>query len=354
MKKILYVNTGLIVSAVCVFLVLVVFSLPAVSDPPGEKQLSPFVEQFPIGWIDWDNGYIYGTGRGYLHVNKGSRPKAKRTAKVVATRNIVHLAANIRLDDKKNLEALGKEKVVIKVSALVHFREHKTELIGNIQHPYYEVTLKAPLNGVQGLTSNLLNRLKTIPDWKDLPKKSPDKGIDDSGQPWLVLDARGLPQLAQVRPALFPKVVTPTGKDVYAVNSVNEESLRKRGMVRYVVSDTPQEQLLSSSMAINKLFAAAGLLFPVQNAYAEEAKPEENNKGMKKQKRGRFIIKNVQEAQGLSQANLVISESDALQLKAEDASTNILKQCRVIVIVSSPIGGIEGKNQVYIAKHPDR
>ena len=48
-------------------------------------------------------------------------------------------------------------------------------------------------------------------------------------------------------------------------------------------------------------------------------------------------------------ANLVISESDARNIREEDASSQILKKCRVIVIVSSSIGGIEGRFLPHIA-----
>ncbi len=303
-------------------------------------KFSPFLEIFPIGNIDWDNGYIYGMGRGYLSVNNGSRPKAKRTAKVVAQSNIVKLAAGVRLDDRQTLEALGKERVVIKVSALVHFSEYRTVLVDNTANPYYEVTLRAPLNGVQGLTSNLLNKLKTIPDWRGLPSKPYAPASDDSAHPWLVLDVRGLQNQGQVRPALFPKVVTPSGETVYTVSGVNEEALTKRGMARYVVSDVPGDQLVSGTENLQRLFDAAGILSPVRSAFAEE----------KKQKRGNFIVKDVKQIQGLSQTNLVVSENDALQLKEEDKATDILKQCRVIIVVSSPIGGIEGKNSSWMAQ----
>ncbi|MEJ2199915.1 MAG: hypothetical protein P8X63_02710 [Desulfuromonadaceae bacterium] len=54
-------------------------------------------------------------------------------------------------------------------------------------------------------------------------------------------------------------------------------------------------------------------------------------------------MKKVQNLQGLSRTNLVISEKDAQELKQEDASSQILQKCRVIIIVSSPIGGIEAR-----------
>ncbi len=54
------------------------------------------------------------------------------------------------------------------------------------------------------------------------------------------------------------------------------------------------------------------------------------------------------QAEGLKKTNLVISQSDADQLKKEDISSQVLRECRVIVIVNSPIGGVEGNILQYI------
>jgi hypothetical protein len=65
--------------------------------------------------------------------------------------------------------------------------------------------------------------------------------------------------------------------------------------------------------------------------------------GRKRKKRGSFVIAGAQQAQGLRKTNLIISEKDARKIRAEDASSDILKECRVIVVVSGTVGGIEGK-----------
>ena len=77
-------------------------------------------------------------------------------------------------------------------------------------------------------------------------------------------------------------------------------------------------------------------LFSPRIAHGEEKR--------RRKKRGKYIIKNVREAKGLMKTNLVISESDARDIRNEDASSQILKKCRVIVIVSSSLGGIEGRS----------
>ena len=46
----------------------------------------------------------------------------------------------------------------------------------------------------------------------------------------------------------------------------------------------------------------------------------------KRKKRGKYIITDVQEVQGLMKTNVVISESDARSIREEDASNQILKK----------------------------
>jgi hypothetical protein len=69
-----------------------------------------------------------------------------------------------------------------------------------------------------------------------------------------------------------------------------------------------------------------------------------------RRRRGRYIVADVKDVQGLAKTNLVVSTADAMELQAEDATSQILKKCRVVVLVSSPIGGIEGRLPVRIAK----
>jgi hypothetical protein len=335
-----------------VLLSVFILFFPAFSSSLEDDTFLPFIEKYPYGRIDWDNGIIYGVGRGYLHLNKNSESIALRAAQVIAAGNILKTAAGLRLDDRQTLESLGKGRVIIELKALVRYTIFKTELIKNVRQPFYEVTLQAPLTGVEGLTSMLISKLKTVPlDWLGLPRPSGESVSDDEEKPWLVLDARDLPRKKTVKPAVFPKIVSESGETLYESNKVDESALVKRGMARYVVSDKPKEGLISGKKSpdridqIDRILAEAGFLF-----LADEAVAGDNEK---RTKRKNYIVKDVKEAQGLMNTNLLISDVDTRQLKSEDASSQILKQCRVIVIVSSPIGGVEGKIDKLLAKAAD-
>ena len=327
-------------------IILFVLFLPAFSSSIEDDRFSPFIETYPNGRIDWESGLIYGVGRGYLHLNNDSEASARRAAHVIAAGNILKVAAGVRLDDRRTLETLGKDRVVIELKALVRYKVHKTEFIKDDKQPYYEVILRAPLTGVEGLTSMLITSLKTVPlDWMNLPKPSGEAVTDDEEKPWLVLDARDLSKKNRVKPAIFPKILSETGEIIYEPGNVDETAIIKRGMARYVVSEEPKEGFVSQKDSVEHILERAGFMISTGEAVAGE--PE------KRRKRKNYIVKDVRQAQGLMNTNLLISAADTQELKSEDASSRILKQCRVIVIVSSPIGGIEGNIPSFLAKIPD-
>jgi len=91
----------------------------------------------------------------------------------------------------------------------------------------------------------------------------------------------------------------------------------------------------------DSLAELTNILFSPRPAIAQEEKI--------RKKRKRFIVKKAEGLQGLSRTNLVISQNDALAFRAQDSASQILKNCRVIVIVSSPVGGVEGQLPRYLS-----
>ncbi len=330
-----------------IIMFLIIIFIPARSESEKDNQFSPYIESFRSGWIDWEKGMIYGIGHGYLHLNQNSSQIAMRAAHVIALQSILKVAAGVRLDDHQTLASLGKGRVIIELKGLVRASEYKKEFINNSSKPYYKTILKAPLKGVEGLTSRLITQLKVKAfEWKAFPMQTiDDVSISkDDDQPWLVLDARKLTSGQKVKPALFPKIMSPNGKIVYELGNVSEASLSKRGMITYVTSDQSATQLQSghelSKVFLNKI----NYLLSAKEALAETKD--------RRRKRRRFIIKEVQNVKGLNRTNLLISENDARELAQEDLSSRILKDCRVIVIISTPIGGIEGSMPSYLAFRP--
>ncbi|MBW2303233.1 MAG: hypothetical protein JRF57_05910 [Deltaproteobacteria bacterium] len=297
----------------------------------------PFIEAFPNGKTDWDAGYFYGTGKGYLKPNGDSKARAIKAAEAGALGAILQVAARIRVDDHRTLERLQKEGVILQIRGLIHYEPVERTFIRK-ENPYYQVTYRAPLRGVEGLATKLLPRLRS-----GFAPPRPGQGpfmedLKEDG-PWLVLDARGLPREAGIQPALFPRILTEEGETVSDMETVDQEALTRRGMARYVVSEEPLRD--SRGSIGGALFSLLQHILGPDPAFAQGTH--------KRKKRGRYIIKRVKGAEGLLRTNLVISERDAKDLRAEDAASGILKQCRVIVVVSGSIGGIEGGHQGFLA-----
>jgi hypothetical protein len=327
--------------AVTVIIAGILFA-PSIVNSDEERTFTSFIQKFATGRIDWDKGIVYGTGRAYLDQNVQSIPMAMRAAKLIAASNILKLAAGINLDDRRKLGELGDGNFVIHLKAFLRFAEHDARLVDNTKRPYYEVTRKTHLTGISGLNVQILKQIKSIdPDMLHFPQKAAEPITEGEDDPWLVLDARDLPNLDRVQPALFPKISTTTGETVYNLGSINPAALEKRPMVSYVESPEEARHLQSLYTPAGNLTAFIDAFLNTRSAIAEEGKI--------RKKRRRFIIKKVEGLQGLSKTNLVISQKDALALRQEDSASRILKNCRVIVIVSSPVGGVEGKLPGYIA-----
>jgi len=315
---------------------------PATVNSGEDHRFTAFIQKFATGRIDWDRGIIYGTGRAYLDQNRQSIPMTIRVAKLIAASNILKLAAGINIDDRRKLGELSDGNFVINLKAFLRFTEHDARLVDDTGRPYYEVTRKTHLTGISGLNVQILKQMKAIdPAVLQYPQKAAEPVRESEEDPWLVLDARDLPEPGRVQPALFPEIATTTGETLYNLGSINPAALEKRPMVSYVESTEDFKYLQSVNTQAGPLTALLDTFFNTQAAIAEE--------GKSRKKRRRFIVKKVQGMQGLSRTNLVISQKDALALRQEDSASRILKNCRVIVIVSSPVGGVEGKLPGYMA-----
>ena len=327
---------------IILFLALCLVCMPGLSASVDNSTFQSYIERHANGWIDWQQGLIYGIGRGYLYNNGNSRPRAKGAASVLASGNIVKLAAGVNLDDANTLKSIGSGRVVIQLKAFLRDQPHRTEFVGNVPKPYYEVINVADMRGIKGLTAKLLDHLKNTRQWKDFPIDRRQASLDDEDQPWLVLDSRNAEGSAdQLRPALFPKIKSETGEVIHELPQVEAAALYNRGMMQYVTTDISPQRLRSDRNALDELLTRAGQLLPVDEAFAADKK---------RRRRGRYIVKDVKHIEGLTKTNLVVSAADATSMKSEDLSSKVLKNCRVLVVISSPVGGIEGQLERHLAK----
>ena len=306
-----------------------------------EKLFKPFIESRPNGQVDWDNGYFYGVGLGSLKLNANSQAQALKVAQAGALSSILQVAAQIRVDDQRTLLDLEQQQIIIRIHGLIEYEPFDQQTIKKGGDSFMQVTYRAPLRGVKGLTRQLLTRFRdSVTPLQEMPV-SQSKAEADASLPWLVLDARGLTADRSPQPALFPKIVTENNETVSDANTVDEEALVEQGMIHYVVSSKKPEEI-SLNRSGNLLVAFKKLLVGPATAWAQGQNLP--------QKRGRYIVKNVQQTQGPGRTTLVISAADAKALKSENETQRALQKCRVIVVVSSYVGGIEGVLPEWLAQ----
>jgi len=317
------------------FLTFFFLSFPSLSSSENDTVFTSFIQKYADGRIDWQENVIYGIGRGYLHANGGSKARALGAARVVASGSIVKIAASMNLDEQQSLKSLGSGRVIIQLKAYLRIKEIETRFVENAERSYVEVIQTSSISGIEGLTSKLLSHLQSHPvGWNEFPNPTSISALDDQDQPWLVLDARKLAvKDTMAQPALFPKIISSDGEVIYELKKVNENALYERGMASYVISNEPKERFLSDAKTVIGIFKKIGNLLSDSIAFAQDEK--------KKIKKGKYIVKEVERAEGLKNTNLIISEKDASQLVSEDKKNDILKNCRVIIIVSGSIGGVE-------------
>ncbi|HJZ12540.1 MAG TPA: hypothetical protein VJ521_10340, partial [Acidobacteriota bacterium] len=111
--------------------------------------------------------------------------------------------------------------------------------------------------------------------------------------------------------------------------------------------------VVARDVQISKRFPRA-VIIPVR--YEPEGEPVKEK--TKRRQGYKPLVVTAAEAGGTLQTNLIISEEDAKKLKAVDDKTNVLKECKVVVVVSSEVGGLEGRlrsaqNESY-KTHTDR
>jgi hypothetical protein len=311
------------------------FFIPQLAIAQPAPLFTPHIERYSQGWIDWDQGVIYSSARAYADNNGGSRVKALGAAQLVAASNIVKLASGLRLDDRHTMDKLGNGTFAVKLTAFLRYREHQRKFVKEVSRPYAEVTISTPIHGIEGLTALLLTQLKKHPlQWQKFPLPDPHTSSTVSDEPWLVIDTRQLPRTATIEPSLFPKIETSSGQTLYDLNKAYQTAQTERGLARYVHSNASINDIMLS------LFPAkpqtwqlwAQWLNPITNAWAQP-----------RNKRPRYIVTAAQQVRGMARTNLVISNFDAQRLRQEDAASKILKDCRVIIITSAPVGGIEGR-----------
>jgi len=255
--------------------------------------------------VKWDDGTI--------EVKAGATADLKKSANLAHARSIAlktarHLAYEKMLETIKGLSLTSS---TVYRDELLSNSTLRTDLKGFVRGArvvkeeekflpdgsiWVEVTIGQFLYGKKSLSAASTPALKATPK-KPVklfaPKvevhKRPALNTSYSG---LVIDARKL----GIRPAMFPKIVTPDGRAVYSAHQTTEEYILTQGLVGYATS-------------------------------TERAK-EQGRVG-----KNPLVIKALKSS-GSHHANVVVSTADAVRIFAADLKSKVLNEARVVFVIN--------------------
>lgn len=329
-------------------------NIPAeyVNTEPEEREqmgdrMKNYVQKYPQGEINWGEGLVLAYGQGKItSADPNAEDLAARAAETEARARMLEIINDIPLDSRGRI---GEDKRVS--FAIEGFVQGADVVARSKSGTSVNVTLQAPLRGVKGLTMTVFGYYTpeppatappaTTPPPATPPAKTPPAKTPPATTPpaqaetqmsemphaesytGLVIDARK----TSASPAVFPQIQDTAGNQVYTAQAVNKDDLQKRGMASYAV--------VSRDASISRLFPQAVI---IQAMYM----PEGSAQQPKRRQGYKPLTVQATDASGAIKANLIVSKEDAERIKAVAAKTGALKECRVVVVVSSEVGGLEG------------
>jgi hypothetical protein len=245
------------------------------------------------GSVDWSKRVIVATGIGAPNPDltpAQNRPGTLRAAKILAIRNALETVKGIYLNSSTTIENFmtASDVVTTTVNGYVKGFEQKGRE-KYMSDGTAEITLEIPIDGIGNFAEIILGeKLTDKPSVTSFDGKKTKEEHIFSG---LIIDCRGL----SVKPALSPRVLDSDGREIYGSAYVTKEWAVKHGVVGY-----------------SKDVAAAAKLDRIGK-----------NPGQ---------VKAVKVA-GDNKTDVVLSESDAADIRSAAKNLKFLSECRVILVV---------------------
>jgi len=253
------------------------------------------VQQFDQGSINWSTGKVVAVGIGAPPDKPANmaqaRAMARRAAITVARRNLLEISQGVQVDSMTLVKDFTVKSDIIRTSVQGVVRNAQVIDTAYMSDGSVEVTMAMSLGGE---FANVILPPPPMGTEGPLPFPMPPAGTEmPSSQVFtgLVIDARGL----GARPAMAPKIVDESGKEIYGSAMVNREFAVQQGMVGYA----------------KDLSAAQG------NSRVTD-RP--------------VTIKAVRTS-GAAKCDVVISDSDAAKLTSAAENLSFLQKCRVMVVL---------------------
>lgn len=245
------------------------------------------------GCIDWTNRIIFAKGIGAPnpdHPEAAQRAGAIRAAQQIALRNALETLKGIFLNSSTTVENFMVKSDVItsRVSGFVRGFEQKGKE-KYMSDGSVELVMAIPLDGVGGIDDMLLGTtVGEKPSMTAFEGAKAKKAMIFTG---LIVDCHGL----NVKPALAPKILDESGKEVYGSAYVSREWAIKYGIVGYAKD-------VKAASKLDRVGKTPGQI-----------------KALK--------------ALGDNATDIIISDTDAADVRSAAQNLKFLSECRVILVV---------------------
>lgn len=305
------------------------WALPVMAQTPVQKP-DGYVQKTDKGSIDWLSGEVQAKGIGAPPpdaVNAAqARAMALRAATVIARRNLLELLEGVQIDSSTTVQnyMVNDDTVVTRVRG--HLQQAVVTDTAYMSDGSVEVGVQVSLRGK--LSRTLLPQRSAPPVNQPSQDSGPAEVSPSATQPTprpsrpaipggpavasnsgeafsgtstgalssgdysgLIVDARGL----GVRPAMSPRILDEKGNEVYGSSFVGREYAIQQGMAGYAKS-------------------------PEQAAESDRVE-------------GRPLQIKAKDVSGQAKTDIIVSNEDAQRIRAAAANSEILKQCRVMIVL---------------------
>jgi hypothetical protein len=238
------------------------------------------VETLPTGRVDWTAGLVYSTAQAVPAARGGVHASALEMAIDMARRQLRETLMQLHLDAERTIGSVVQDTV-----------EQQQRLATLVANAEVSETRYLPRGGVESTIQMPLFGPFTALLWPQMPTAAdivePAGDVVHTG---IIIDARGL----AIQQALFPQIFDEEGQALYAPARVRAESAQQRGFMVYATAfDSPQ---IEPRVGKNPLVL-----------------------------RARRVV-------GRGRVNLIIYQTDALQLQGSAVLRALLGQCRVVIV----------------------
>ena len=198
------------------------------------------------GQINWSEGVLSATGTGVRPRDAESpaqaRLLAKRAAIADAYRNMAHLVSEVRVTANTTVERYLTTNDTVRLNVEAYIRGARVIDEREDADGVYTVTLQLGMTGKQSLTGLVLPSVPAAPvvEPQPVPAPAPEPRVleadlltpADAKGPFtgLIIDTRGL----NVQPAMSPRILDPSGKDVYTGAGVDADRIQETGVAGYM------------------------------------------------------------------------------------------------------------------------